>query len=366
MQELLSEDRGDFKKIVKEIVEDLSWEEIDRLDDQPIRPWIRKRTQSEGILTLFEVLAIWEGVTLNWWDHSLSESLWLRKLHFTERQMAGHAFSPIDGWENIWNFLADAVREQGGEIRLNTPVLDILVENGRVQGVEIQTRTPLMATDYPDSEIIEAPCVISTLPCWNALDIIDETFLPGWYVDQIKFMARDELRVVWLGIWAGLPEPMSARYEREMPGWFQGPRTGLLGIATNFTAFDLQVSPPGEHLITAMVALGYNQIRTRGMINRIFSDFEKEMEELFPSFRKRLWTQRHVVYKPTYSTLWRPGAVGRYKPDVEAPAVEGLYFAGDTFRGRSAGCDRSARIAMTVADKVLGRPIPEFKNSRHY
>ncbi len=366
IQDLLARDKADFKKVVKEIVEDLSWEDIDRLDDQPIRPWIRKRTQSEGILTLFEVMAIWEGVTLNWWDHSLSESLFMRKLHFTERQMAGYGFSPIDGWENIWNYLADAIRENGGEIRLNTPSLDILIENGRVVGVEVQTRMPFMATDYPESEIIEAPCIVSTLPCWDVLDIVDEALLPSWYVDQIKFMARNELRCLWLGVYAGLPGAMSVLYEREMPGWFQGPRTGLVGICTDFTAFDPQVSPPGEHLVTAMVCIEYNQIRTRRLVNHIFAEFEKEVEDLFPIFKKRLWTERHVVFKPTYSTQWKPGAVGRYKPDVEVPAVEGLYFAGDTFRGRSVGVDRPARIAMTVTEKILGHPIPEFKNSWHY
>lgn len=365
-QEILARDRDDFRRFTRMVVEEMTWDDIEKLDDQPVRPWVRKHFRGDGVLTLLELMAVYEGVTLNWWDHSLSEQLWMRKLHFTERRMAGYCFNPIDGWENIWNFLGDAVRERGGEVRLNAPVLDIVIENGRVQGVEVQTRPPFMATDYPEAEIIEAPCVISTLPCWDVLDIVDATLLPGWYVDQIRFMARDELRCVWLGLYASLPEPLTVAYEREMPGWFKGPITGLVGIATNFTAFDPNISPPGEHLITAMVCAEYSQLKTRRLVNRLFGDFEKELEELFPVFRKRKWSRRHVIFKPTYSTMWKPGAVGRYKPDVEVPAVEGLYFSGDTFRGRSVGTDRPARIAMTVTEKVLGRPIPEFKDSWHY
>ncbi len=95
-------------------------------------------------------------------------------------------------------------------------------------------------------------------------------------------------------------------------------------------------------------------------------ELEQEIEELFPIYKQRLWTVRHIGFDPAYDTLWKPGLVGRYKPDNEVPNVEGLYFAGSTFRGRSIGCDRPARIAMTVTEKILGKRIPEFKDSQHY
>ncbi len=366
IQALCSGDREDFKKIVREIVQDLTWDEIEKLDDQPIRPWVRERTSSEGILTLFETMATYEGVTLNWWDHSLSESLFMRKLHLSEKGVAGYCVNPVDGWESIWNDLADALRENGGEIRMNTPALDILIENHRVQGVEIQSRPPFMATDFPESEMIEAHCVISTLPCWDVSDIVDENLLPSWYVDQIKFISRDELRTFWLGIYAGVPEPISVFASREIMGWFKGPRTGLQGICSDLTAYDSNLAPPNEHLFTAMVCIEYDNLKKRQVVNRIFTEFEKELEDIFPIYKKRLWSKRHMIFNPTYGTLWKPGTVGRYKPDVQVPAVEGLYFASDTFRGRSIGLDRAARIAMTVTEKILGSPIPEFMASWHY
>jgi hypothetical protein len=365
-QELLAAERSKFKKFIKMVTQEISWEDIDKLDDQIVRPWVRKHDLGEGVLTLLELMAIYEGVTFDWWDHSLSEQLWLRKLHFTERQMAGYCFSPADGWEKIWNFLADAIKENGGEIRVDSRVTDIVIENGRTMGVEVLTRKPFMATDYPESEMIEASCVVSTLPCWNVLDIVDVSLIPGWYADQIRFQARDDMRGGWVGIYAALPEPLSVAYPREMPGWFQGPITGKIGIATDFTSFDPNISPPGEHLVTVMAVVEYHKFKSKKEVNQFFSDFEKEAEILLPVLKKRLWTERHVVFDPAYDTLWKPGTVGLYKPDVEVPAVEGLYFAGETFRGRSVGTDRAARIAMTVTEKILGRAIPEFKDSWHY
>jgi phytoene dehydrogenase-like protein len=366
LQNFIANDKTDFKKIIHEIVEEMTWDDIEQLDAYPIRPWIRKRTQSEGVLTMFEIMAVYEGGTVNWWDHSLSESLFMSKLNFTERRTSGYCFSPVDGWENIWKFLADAVVAHGGEIRLNAPVSDIIVENARVLGVEAQTRSAFMITDIPETERIEAPCVISTLPCWDALSVINEAMLPEWYVQQIKMMARDELRFAYIELYAGLPEPVSASAELAMPGWFIGPRTGLVGNCTDLTSFDPQASPPGEYLFTAVAYVSTQQAKDKRVLNRLFPEFEKEMEELFPNFKKRMWTNRHLAFNPTYTTLWKPGAVGRYKPDTEVPNIEGLYFSGDTFVGRSAGVDRAGRIAMSVAEKVLGKPIPEFKDSWHY
>lgn len=365
-QELVGQDPQKFKKFVKFVTEEMSWDDIEKFDNEAVRPWVRKNDFGEGVLTLLEILAVYEGVTFDWRDHVLSEQLWLRKLHFTERKMSGYCYSPLDGWEAIWNYLADAVRENGGEIRLNTPVRDIIIENGIVKGVEAQTEPSIMVTDYPPTEIIEAPCVVSTLPCWNALDIVDESLLPSWYVDQIKFLARDEMRGGWLGIYCALPEPLSVVYPREMPGWFKGPITGTFGIATDFTSFAPITSPPGEHLVTIMAVAEYSKFKSRREVNKFFADFEKESEEILPVLKNRLWTERHVVFNPAYDTLWKPCTVGQYKPDVEVPCVEGLYFAGNTFKGRSIGTDRAARIAMTVSEKILGRRIPEFKDSWHY
>ncbi len=367
VQDFYAKDRAVYRKIIKEIVEDLSWDDIEKLDDQPIRPWIRKRTDSEGILMLFEFTAMAEAVTVNWWDHSVSEQLWMRKLHFTERGMASYCFWPLDGWQKIWNDLAEAVRDNGGEIKLNANVREIVIENGKVKGVEVEKHAPIMATDYPETIMIEASCVISTLPWENVLATVDEGLLPGWYVDQIKFMTRDEMRGVYLEIYAALPGPLPGFQDREMPSWLRGPRTGLGGVCVDISTFAPNLTPSGEHLYMADAFITHEHLKLpRRELDRLFAEFEKENEELFPIFKQRLWTERHIVFNPTLGPLWKPGAVGRYKPDVEVPALEGLYCAGDIFRGRSIGVDRAARTAMTVAEKIMGRPIPDFKESWHY
>ncbi len=371
MPEIVNADPKAFRRFIRMVTEELSWADIEMMADQPVRPWVMKNNLGEGVLRLLEIMAEYEVVTHDWWNHSLSEQLWMRKLHFTERRMAGYCYNPLPGWKGAWEILEDAVRGLGVEIRLNTPVKDILIEPGgnmqRVVGVESQTTPSCMATDYPYTEVIEAPCVISTLPCWDILKIVDKGLLPRWYVEQIKYICRDDLKVAWIGIYASLPEPLMVKTEREMPGWFSGPRTGLFGFATNFTAFAPYVSPPGEYLVTVGAGISDKHMKMpRRQFNKLMENFEKEAEDLFPVFKKRTWTQRHVVWDPAQGVTWKPGSVGPYRPDTDVPTVDGLYFASEAFRGHSVGCDRAPRIAMSVTEKILERPIPEFKDSWHY
>ena len=54
---------------------------------------------------------------------------------------------------------------------------------------------PLSVEDA--AEIIEAPCVISTLPVWHVLKVVPEDELPDWYTGQIRYLAQDRFRIAW-------------------------------------------------------------------------------------------------------------------------------------------------------------------------
>jgi hypothetical protein len=54
-----------------------------------------------------------------------------------------------------------------------------------------------------------------------------------------------------------------------------------------------------------------------------------------------------------------------FRPDYTAPGVEGLWFASETFRSRGIGVDRAARAGLTCVEQILGKRIPEFKESWH-
>src|ERR1700744_650676 len=85
-----SGDKSELKKVIKALLE-TPYEELDRWDDRPMRTWLSQYTSDQGVFDLFEFIAVLECMTDDWWDHSASENLICRKMHYEE---AGRAPSP--------------------------------------------------------------------------------------------------------------------------------------------------------------------------------------------------------------------------------------------------------------------------------
>ena len=62
-------------------------------------------------------------------------------------------------------------------------------------------RDKVIPNEFFEGEVLEADCVISTLPVWNVLRVVPESALPDWYAAQIRYVAQDHLRISWLGLY---------------------------------------------------------------------------------------------------------------------------------------------------------------------
>ena len=192
-------DKTELKKVIKALV-DTPWEELDNWDDRNLRDWIHQYTHDQGVVDLFEFLAVLECLTDEPWDHSASDNLYVRKMHYQEKRMAAYSCWPGQGWDGIWQDLADACTEHGGEVRLNTSVSRVVIEDREIKGVEIPSKSTILPGVPYEAELVETGCVISTLPVWSVLNVVPETDLPDWYAGQITYLAQDKFRVSWLGL----------------------------------------------------------------------------------------------------------------------------------------------------------------------
>ncbi|MGY0779561.1 phytoene desaturase family protein [Azospirillum argentinense] len=83
---------------------------------------------------------------------------------------------PEGGSQRLADALVEAIRAQGGEVRLRTPVRRILVEDGRAAGVETM-----------DGERIAAAAVISNADARRTLlELVGEEHLPAGSADQYR------------------------------------------------------------------------------------------------------------------------------------------------------------------------------------
>jgi phytoene dehydrogenase-like protein len=353
--------RQELKKVINALVE-TPYEEFDNWDDKPLRAWLYQHTDDEGVVDLFEYLALLECLTDNWYDHSASDNLYVRKLHYQEKQKGGFSFWPVGGWDGIWGGMARALTEHGGEYLLNTSVSRVVIEDGQTKGVLIPRQPRVLPNEIFEEEFIEAACVISTLPVWNVLDVVPEEALPDWYSAQIRHLAQDEFRVSWLGLHIATEEPCPAIDRAELSTWLHAPESRLPGFLFEQTAMDPDTAPPGTYLYTMGGVIPGSMGRNHVYLREMFDKFERDMTRMYPCFENAVWRRRHLVFDPAFGVIAKPYLVGQYRPHWRAPNVEGLYFASETFKSRMIGTDRASRAALTVVEEYLGRrlwPIEE-------
>jgi phytoene dehydrogenase-like protein len=350
--------RGELKKVIAAL-ENTSYEELDRLDDRPMREWLLRHTQDQGVIDLWEFLAVLECMTEEWYDHAASENLYVRKMHYSEAHMAGYSFWPGQGWDGLFIDLRDAVVDHGGEVRMNTPVDAVLIENGQLKGV-VLGGDRVMPNEFLEGEVLEADCVISTLPVWNVLDVVPASELPDWYVAQIRFLAADHLRISWLGLYMATGSDAFVNDPLELATWLHTPRAGVSGFMFNQSAMDPSSAPDGVNLIVAGGIIPGPRANDTSYLLRQFEAFEADLKEMYPGLKDAYWRRRHLVHKPSFGVIQKPGLVGAFRPHWRAPNVDGLYFASETFRSRGIGVDRAARAGLTVAEDILGRRLDGF------
>jgi Flavin containing amine oxidoreductase len=295
-----------------------------------------------------------EQITGRWWDHSASENLYVRKLHYETKRTAGYSFWPIGGWARVWRDMAEAFRGLGGELHQPRNVERVLVEDGAVAGVRMR-----------DGELLEAREVVVSAPVWDLGRLFDDGVLPWSLAQRVGLLADDRNRACWIGYWIAAEEPVIASSEREMASFMATPRARMPGFTLNFTGYDPGVSPPGEYLTcvgAAFDAVGH--YGDRAWIERKFAELWLDIEEMLPAARGALWRKPHLV--TSYGVVCKPGIVGALRPDAEVRGVEGLWLTGDTTRARGIGIDKAARSGITAAEAVLGRRLPAFGDTVRY
>jgi len=353
-------EKDELRKIIDELISS-KWENLEVLDNVSFVDWLAERTKSEGMRKLFGTIGAADFNLINEEDIPASEELFVSKMSLVERHVLARTIYPIGGCVNIVSPLAEVIRENGGQVQTNSRVLEVKIEDGVVLGVEVE-KAKVLPNEYPETELIEASNVICTLPIWDVLEVIPEDKIPQWYADKIKRLKGHP--ECFFGFYAGIDIPLLGR---NLWCWSEGPRTKLPGWALSPSAYDPSIAPEGRHLIACGITIAdrTDWLRDRKWLKEKFAELEAEVEELFPDLKGHfLWKKRYVV--DNFGLLHKPGYVGFHRPELQVPGVDGLYVVSDTFRSRGIGVDASARAAISVVERILGKKFPEFMSFFHY
>jgi protoporphyrinogen oxidase len=207
------------------------------------------------------------------------------------------------GFAALADRVADAVRAMGGEIRLNTPATGLVVENGRVTGVE----TP--------SGVVEADAVLATQPLPLVADMLAPHVSREYDASlrRIRYLANVCLVLE-------LDRSLSETY------WLNVNDPGFPYVAViEHTNFEPPETYGGRRIVYLSKYLPESHPMFTMSDEELYRFSLPHLKRMFPQFDER-WVLGHRVWKARFS---QPIVEKRYSqliPDVKTP-VEGLYLA---------------------------------------
>jgi all-trans-retinol 13,14-reductase len=100
----------------------------------------------------------------------------------------GGAYYPVGGPARIAETFARSIRADGGELRTDSRVAEIRLEDGRAAGVRLE-----------DGETIDATCVISAMGAHNTMAALPNDAAPAWRESLAAFGASLSYIALYLG-----------------------------------------------------------------------------------------------------------------------------------------------------------------------
>ena len=143
---------------------------------------------------------------------------------------------PMGGSQRLADLLSDVIAEQGGRVRLSTRVKRILVEDGRVAGIETAI-----------GKIHRAPVVIASGDVVAMLsDLVGEAHLTPRYLDRLRAMRRGPSAIL-----------LSLGLDRvpDLPARIFVQQDGLCFGIGNPSVIDPTLAPPGCAAVTLLCLL---------------------------------------------------------------------------------------------------------------
>jgi len=333
----------------------MPWEEVERLYDVSVKDWYSAQSDARGWELLWTYLAQIGDVGNRTEDLSAGEMIDFYREHFQRglrlNQIGG---SLQGGLASLSEPLRAYIERNGGEIRLNTTVNDIVIDRGVARGVELEVGERLFPSHILDTEVVEARDVICTLPLWDLFKVVSEEEFPLWYRDWI---ARLEKKVchVWTIVCA-VDEPL---WDLGMFRWHPSlPRTGTYGIFYQAQSYGDQA---GQTQVTLCIQGSYGDLpdlsqlhlaETRRAVRRVLKGLMEDGKELLPGLAKGIrWEVRNAA---VYGLSESPGISGRHRPPMIPPGIKNLYMVSDTVSDAfGIGLQAAADVSMKAVKRIV-------------
>ena len=345
--------KEDFQegKVVSREMNLMSKEEAEEYDNIDLESFLRSRTTSQNVINFHLWLAGWEVGTNNPKNISAGEHIKvISMVHCAGKDFTnGGGGQPLGGHLEVARLFAKVIEENGGTIRVSTPVEELVIENYKATGVKTA------------DGIIKASKIICNVPMWRAIKLIGSEYFPD------EFLKRSEDMEPCGGIlgWISTKRPLDPDYRGlyilpVLPGCKKsdGFTGDVLFSFEDVATYDKSRAPEGEGLMPIWAAMDIknpDEIHNKELIDKIVKGIFTFMRKEYPDFDELLNWYIVTACEELYSVASKPGMVGNLRMPTKSPLVKNLFFTGDGTQQWSFGQSGAAGGAVNCASAVTGK-----------
>jgi len=350
------EDYAEMVKVHKRKFQVRTIDEAEKLDHVTLKDWVEGITGNELAKEFQYSMGTFQTIindpALNAAGENLKVFLQVQEtgVHITN---GSWGFAGAPGHRFITEGFAAAVKEAEGDIVTNARVKEVIIQNGRANGVVAEI-------DGKEMEI-KSPVVVCTVPPKVLLKILPESLLPA---DFVK-LAKNIIHTSMVAAQFGMTKPLSDFCELEVdPRSFY--HTSMLipeseGLFRGSVPLDIvsmstmapTTAPEGKHLAGMASSILADEAHDKNKVDIVIDRMLKFADTAFTGWRKSLEFMFFTVGDTCI--LWRHPEDEWV--DVKCPTVEGLFFAGDTYGKRlnEGGIEGAAHSGFICASAIAGK-----------
>jgi hypothetical protein len=330
---------------------------LDEWDNVSLKKWLADRTSDRVIYEYISALAAIHMVIAE--PENISARDFIRFMHAPAKigmNLLSGSTGVIQnpGFGYIGTKLAEAVTDNGGEIRLNTKVAQVVFDGNKVRGVQI------------DDTIVTADQVVCTLPTRDMFKVVPrERFQPGF----AEHVSKDYLGAGMLSGFVGLSENILADAGAPPKTWILAPSIikdfeGYVGDVDVICIMPCNHEPSlapvneGKYNWGFSIALLDHEMRNRAKVQKVIDKTKEVFNKAFPAMKKSTLWEMWMCSDRGYGDF-PPG--GESRPSHTQPNMEGLFFAGDGYGPKvwGAGMDAAIHSALYCTNEITGRKYAE-------
>ncbi len=350
----LGDDARDDYRALRRIIKEMTPEELAKPHYHEIsaHQWIGEVTDNPKVQDTFRRATGFAGAPMT----EVSAGAFIETMHDAWNAKAVVNYPAKGGCLSFSQVLADRIVAGGGAIYTEMAVKQIVIENGRVNGVKaIKTYSAGLTVTKID---LQAELVISAVPGSQLFTIVDKKSLDPAFVAKVDAIIAEG--TIYCGLLAGVDAELFEGFGGGQQ-FFQftvgHPAEHWHGLVTVPTYVDPSLAPPGHHYLICN-SHGRLPLSRRNEAPILHDKCLNALRGIWPDrFDKHLnWLLRseymNVLYAP------RVGRSGPYRPSIAPTGVHGLRIAGDYSYpcGSGYGCAlKSARDCVNLIDAAAAR-----------